>query len=42
MTYLPWKGGGKAYRNVLSHLPDDLELGESYAVVGELFFVDRL
>ncbi|CAK4033153.1 Hypothetical predicted protein [Lecanosticta acicola] len=33
VTYLPWNNGGKAYRNALAHLPDDLELGESYAVV---------
>ncbi|KAF2173815.1 hypothetical protein M409DRAFT_62064 [Zasmidium cellare ATCC 36951] len=33
VTYLPLGAGGKPYRNELAHLADDLELGESYAIV---------
>ena len=33
MTYLPFNGGGKDYTNELRHLADDLEVGESYAIV---------
>ncbi|KAK3058123.1 hypothetical protein LTR09_001201 [Extremus antarcticus] len=32
-TYLPRGGGGKPYRDELARLNDDLELGESYAIV---------
>jgi len=34
-TYLPFGDGGKAYRDELKHLADDLELGEDYAVIGK-------
>lgn len=34
-TYLPYGNGGKAYKDELKHLADDLELGENYAVVGK-------
>lgn len=34
VTYLPFGKGGKDYRDRLKHLQDDLELGESYAIVG--------
>jgi len=33
-TYIPFKGNVKAYKNELAHLPDDLELGESFAIIG--------
>ena len=33
-TYIPFKGNVKAYKNELAHLPDDLELGESFAILG--------
>ncbi|EME42768.1 hypothetical protein DOTSEDRAFT_176049 [Dothistroma septosporum NZE10] len=33
VTYLPWQNGGKPYRTQLAHLADDLELGESYAIL---------
>lgn len=32
MTYLPYDGNIKAYKNTLKHLADDLELGEHYAI----------
>lgn len=32
-TYLPHGPGGKAYRDTLAHLADDLELGEYYAII---------
>lgn len=35
VTYLPYNNGGKAYREKLANLSSDLELGESYAIVGE-------
>ncbi|KAK3656187.1 hypothetical protein LTR22_009894 [Elasticomyces elasticus] len=31
--FLPYNDGGKAYKDSLRHLADDLELGENYAVV---------
>ena len=34
VTYLPYGAGGKAYKDHLRHLNDDLELGEDYAIVG--------
>lgn len=34
VTYLPHGNGGKAYIDHLRRLADDLELGESYAIVG--------
>lgn len=34
VTYLPHGSGGKAYKEQLKQLPNDLELGESYAIVG--------
>lgn len=33
-TYFPRGDGGKGYRDKLAHLPDDLELGESFAIMG--------
>ena len=33
-TYLPLGKDGKAYRESLRHLADDLELGENYAIIG--------
>ncbi|KAI9812014.1 MAG: hexokinase A [Pycnora praestabilis] len=33
VSYLPWNGGGKQYREKLHHLSDDLDLGEKYALV---------
>jgi hypothetical protein len=38
VTYLPRGNGGKAYRDKLKSLPDDLELGESYSIVGMRIF----
>lgn len=35
VTYLPYGNDVKAYKNDLKHLADDLELGESYAIVGQ-------
>ncbi|CZT14190.1 related to dienelactone hydrolase and related enzymes [Ramularia collo-cygni] len=32
-TYLPYRGGGRAYFNELKHLADDLEIGESYGII---------
>ena len=37
VTYLPHGQGGKAYTDELKHLGSDLELGESYAIVGISF-----
>lgn len=34
VEYLPHAGGGKAYRERVKNLADDLELGENYAVIG--------
>lgn len=34
VTYFPYNGGGKPYREKLANLANDLELGESYAIVG--------
>jgi len=34
--YLSFGQGGKAYRDILRHQADDLELGENYAIVGML------
>ena len=36
-TYLPRGAGGKPYREKLADLSSDLELGESYAIVGIRF-----
>lgn len=36
VTYLPFTGDPKAFRSHLSHLADPLELGEKYAIVGQL------
>jgi len=36
VTYLPFNGDNKAFRTHLSHLADPLELGEKYAIVGQL------
>ena len=36
VTYLPFTGDNKAFRTRLSHLADPLELGEKYAIVGQL------
>jgi len=36
VTYLPYGNGGKAYKDKLKHLADDLELGEDYVIVGTL------
>lgn len=33
VTYVPYGQGGKVYREKLKNLADDLELGESYAIV---------
>jgi len=33
--YFPYNGNVKEYKNALAHLPDDLELGESFAIIGE-------
>jgi len=35
-TYLPYNGNVKGYKSQLAHLPDELELGESFAIIGEL------
>lgn len=32
-TYLPLGEGGKAYKDELRHLADDLELGEDYGII---------
>jgi len=32
--YMPFDGNVKAYKNELAHLPDALELGESFAIIG--------
>lgn len=37
VTYLPFTGDPKAFRTRLAHLADPLELGEKYAIVGQLF-----
>ena len=34
VSYLPFKGQCKGYIRDIDHLPDDLELGEKYAIVG--------
>ncbi len=34
VTYMPFDGDKKAFRNRLSHLADPLDLGEKYAIVG--------
>ena len=34
VTYLPFTGTRKQYERELQHLPDPLELGEKYAIVG--------
>lgn len=34
VTYLPYGQGGKPYVTELKHLADDLELGESYGIIG--------
>ena len=34
VAYLPYDGDHKAYQNKLQHLPDPLELGDKYAIVG--------
>jgi hypothetical protein len=34
VTYLPYGRGGKPYREKLKSLGSDLELGESYSIVG--------
>lgn len=34
MEYIPYNGGGKAFRDQIKNLADDLELGENYAIVG--------
>ena len=34
VTYLPYGMGGKAYKDRLTRLDEDLEFGESYAIVG--------
>ena len=31
--YMPFSGNVKAYKDKLAHLPDDLELGESFAII---------
>lgn len=33
VTYLPYDGNARAFKTELSHLADDLELGESYALI---------
>lgn len=33
-TYLPYTGDEKTYRQKLARLPDELELGESFAIIG--------
>ena len=34
VTFLPHRNGGKEYKEKLKHLSDDLELGESYGIIG--------
>ena len=34
VSYLPFKGQQKEYIRQIDHLPDPLELGEKYAIVG--------
>lgn len=34
VSYLPFRGSRKEYIREIDHLPDPLELGEKYAVVG--------
>lgn len=34
VTYLPFGGDVKAYRQQLATLPEDLELGEYYGLIG--------
>ena len=34
ITYLPYKGRRKEYMREIDRLPDPLELGEKYAIVG--------
>ena len=34
VSYLPFKGSRKEYMREIDHLPDPLELGEKYAIVG--------
>ena len=34
VSYLPFKGQRKEYIRELDHLPDPLELGEKYAIIG--------
>lgn len=39
VTYLPFTGDNKAFRTHLAHLADPLELGEKYAIVGQLYLL---
>ena len=42
VTYFPYDGNQKAYKQKLAHLADDIELGESYALIGKLFWNRRI
>lgn len=37
VTYLPFTGSRKQYERDVHHLPEPLELGEKYAIVGWFF-----
>ena len=43
VSYLPYTGTRRDYERQLAHLPEPLELGEKYAVVGKktLFFLEK-
>ena len=34
VTYLPFVGSHREFERTIAHLPDPLELGEKYAIVG--------